>query len=571
MDWAKPSSCVLTLGMLVFATGSGRFYEIHPNERSAKSLITLGCSPGSSFKGKQHGKAAPFPILPGWGKYHYSISSPVDSARLYFDQGLSLYYSYHPNEAFSSFEEAAKLDPNSAMAYWGQALSSGPYYNGNGYSMPDEVSYLLLAMNARIHGASEKEKDLLAAMNLRYNPGGDSGHRNKLNYIYADAMRKLVYKYPQDLDIKALYIDGVMLEHPWDFWFNDGNPKAWTEELVSLCEEILKNDPMHPGAMHYYIHLTEASQHPEIALKDANLLKEFMPGVPHMVHMASHVYERTGHFFEGVEVNDIANQNEDRYDSIENGISSGQVNHHYLAVQAFCAINAGMLKEGMPKIFKCRQSVAPSKTNMYSQYLYMFPVLAWVRMGQWQSILNSPAPRSDWTYARILEYFAKGLAWLRLNQLDSAKDCARNLKPLMGNKVLTENLIRSNTALQAGTVAWNILEAELNTAMGRKDSAIFYYEKAIRAEDALIYFEPKDWLLPARQFYGASLLNWGEPVRAEKIFKEDLVWNPGNGWSLFGLYQCAISQHKPQQAATYKEQYKFAFRHSDIQPNASVF
>ena len=569
MIWAKFLTLFLAVGLLIFGTGSSRRPLPIKTERKLQSL---SCAPPAFYGQNRRASYSPrFPILPGWGNYHFPISSSVDSARLYFDQGLSLYYSYHPNEALSSFEEAAKLDPNSAIAYWGQALSLGPYYNGYGYAMPDEVPSVLSAMNAKILGATEKEKDLLAAMKLRYNSEGDSGQRIKLNRSYAEAMRSLVNKYPNDPDIKALYIDAVMLEHPWDFWFNDGNPKGWTSELITICEEILKENPRHPGAMHYYIHLTEASRHPEVALEDANQLKDLMPGVAHMVHMSSHVYERTGHYFQGMEVNDVANMNERLYDSLENGSSSDEGNLHYLAVQAFCAINGGILREGMPMVFKCRAVASPSVGNMYSQYLYMLPILAWVRMGQWGEILKSPKPISGWTYAQILDDFAEGIAWTRLNKLDSAKKCLQNMEPLMHDIDLTERRRQFNNTLQPATIARNILAAELYAGRGRKDSANFYYESAIRSEDSLIYFEPKDWIIPARQFYGASLLKWNEPLHAEKVYKEDLVWNPGNGWSLFGLYQCALAQQKIKQAETYRQQYLLAFKHSDIKPKGSVF
>ncbi len=569
MDWVKSSTTLLAWGILILATGSARKAL---NVESGRNLQSVGCLPATpkdwTFRAKDKSR---FPILPGWGNYHFSISTEVDSARLYFDQGLSLYYSYHPHEALASFREAANLDPYSAMACWGQALSLGPSYNGNGYSMSNEVPSVLAAMDARTKDATPMEKDLVAAMKLRYNPSGDARQREKLNRSYGDEMHSLIMKYPGNPDIKALYIDAVMLEHPWDFWFNDGNPKPWTAELVVLCEEILKNYPRHPGAMHYYIHLTEASRHPQVALQNAGHLKEFMPGVPHMVHMSSHVYERTGHYFEGVEVNDTANLNERRYDSLERGSTSDEGNPHYLAVQAFCAINAGMLKDGMPRIFKCRESANPANGDVYSQYLYMFPILAWVRMGQWRLILESPALNSNWSFACILENFAKGVAWTRLNNMDSAISCLRAIGSFMQYRELMENSLRFNAVLLPATIAKYILSAEINANLGRKDSAVFYYESAIRLEDSLIYFEPKEWIIPTRQFYGANLLKWKEPERAEEIYIEDLIWNPGNGWSLYGLYQCALAQQKTKQAETYRQQYLLAFKHSDIKPNGSVF
>ncbi|HYC27952.1 MAG TPA: hypothetical protein VEB42_04035, partial [Chitinophagaceae bacterium] len=228
-------------------------------------------------------------LLPGWGDHSYTITTSNDSAQVYFNQGLSMYYSYHAREALASFREAARLDSNSAMAYWGQALAMGPSYNyGYSYKMGQHVPAALSKMNRAAAFASEKEKDLIAAMNQRYDVIDTTDkNRSTLNAAYAEALRPLVKKYPDDIDIKALYTDAVMLIHAWDFWNNDGTPKAWTPELVKNCEEILAKDGQHPGGLHYYIHVTEASRAPEVALPAADSLIKLYPGIAHMVHMSS--------------------------------------------------------------------------------------------------------------------------------------------------------------------------------------------------------------------------------------------------------------------------------------------
>src|ERR1700750_2107032 len=88
-----------------------------------------GCGPGY-MGNSQAGENGKFiTVLPGWGHYGYSISTKSDSAQFYFNQGLNMYYSYHWQEANASFKEAARFDPGSAMAYWGEALALGPGYN----------------------------------------------------------------------------------------------------------------------------------------------------------------------------------------------------------------------------------------------------------------------------------------------------------------------------------------------------------------------------------------------------------------------------------------------------------
>ena len=504
----------------------------------------MGCAPG--VEAADYFAEGKFMIvLPGWGKHKYTVSTKNDSAQLYFNQGLNMYYSYHFREANASFMEAARFDPDCAMAYWGQALSRGPYYNfAHGYVMPADVPAVIQKMNSRRDNASDKEKDLIDAMNARYSNDVSDKNRKSLNAAYSKKMQALVSKYQNDPDITALYIDAVMLEHPWSFWNNDGSPKTWTPELVSLCENILAGQ--HPGALHYYIHLTEASHNPEKALASADSLKDMLPGVAHMVHMSSHVYSRNGSYAKGVEVNEKADEDLVYYDSIVQPLKTVSLNKHathYFAVQSYCALSGAMYSKGMPLAFRARKSASPTYQSTYEQYIYMIPVMALVRMGKWNDIINDPdEPLRDWPYARLLQDFAKGMAHLNTNNTAKAKQYLQQLKEHSKDSILTDINIPFNSPAQGAYIAENILNASILFTEKKYNAAIASLKKAIQMEDSLIYKEPKDWMIPARQYLGVYLLKLKKPAEAEKIYREDLVWNPGNGWSLLGLYQSLKAQ-----------------------------
>jgi hypothetical protein len=520
------------------------------------------------------------PLLPGLGNHSFTVSTSNDSAQLYFNQGLNFYYSYHLKESLASFKEAARFDTNCAMAYWGQALSMGPYYNNYYYKMGKEVPATIQQMNSHIATATAKEKALINAMQQRYSADTTNSDRVQLDSSYAASMRLLTQQYPDDVDIKALYIDGVMLQHKWDFWYNNGKPKQWTPELVALCEEILQKEPTHPAALHYYIHLTEASKHPEVALHSAEVLKEVMPGAGHMVHMATHEYQRNGLFAQGVYVNELANTVYNTVDSLAPalGIGRNKVSHIF-NVQSYCAMNAGMYNKAMPVYLRTRNSIelnpsltSPANTSsLFFQGVYMTPIIAMVRMGKWQDILASPAPDTTWKYATLLDAFARGLAYVHNNDLPAAKRCLSKIETILPDSLLQVRLMPINKPVQSGKIAAGILKGELLYAQGKKMEAITAFKEAVTEEDSLIYSEPPEWRLPARQYLGAYLLKMNNAKEAEQVYREDLIWNRGNGWSLIGLYNALLAQRKTEEADKYKTLYIAAFKDADVVVVNSVF
>ena len=547
-------------------------YQNTQSPGDTKTAITIcGGLPGGNIQTAENGK---FIVpLPGWGNYSYPISTQKDSARFYFNQGLTMYYSYHMKESLASFKEASRFDPASAMTYWGQALAMGPSYNAaHSYVMPAAIQEVLQRMNNAKASATEKEKHLIAAMNKRYSSDATDANRKDLNLSYASEMKGLMSLHPDDQDIKTLYVDAVMVIHAWDFWNNDGSPKEWTPELVTICEEVLKTNPLHPAALHYHIHVTEASRHPEVALPNADKLKTLLPGVPHMVHMASHEYERNGLFGKGVEVNDLADTNLMIYDSLASHLALVKHSPHYFAVQTYCAMSGGMYKTGMKDALRCRKSVSPNAENWYDQYLYMMPVLTMARLGKWEEILKDPvSPDPKWTYAALLHNFARGLAYVNIGNLNAAKNQLLELQGKLKEPILTKRRIPFNAALPVAKIAEGILEAAILFDQRSYDAAISRLYKAIEIEDGLIYTEPNDWPIPARQFLGAYLLKTGNAPLAEKIYLEDLMWNPANGWSRLGLYQSLLAEQKTQDLTLHQRKYRESFSHTDVVPTGSVF
>lgn len=562
---------LITASLSVTASGFYLFSDktTESSDKNVRTAITM-CGPAAAgevlpgFDGKYIG------VLPEWGNYKYAVSTRVDSAQYYFNQGLSMYYSYHMKEATASFKEAARLDPSLAMAYWGEALTLGPYYNAaHTYTKPASIGEVLARMNQYSAGASEKEKHLMAAMNIRYNPEAGGGDHKTSEDAYAKKLKELIEINPDDQDIRILYVDAIMLMHAWDFWDQSGNAKPWTPEAVAICEQVLKENPEHPAALHYHIHLTEASDHPQVALLNADALAKLLPGVPHMVHMASHEYQRNGLYTKGVKVNDIADDNLLIYKDLAENLNLNRHSSHYFAVQTYCALSGGMYATAMNSASKARQSVAPSAQATYDQYLFMLPVLTNVRLGKWNEILNDTTViDKDWTYAGLIQNFARGMAYVNKSNSKAAKEQLAGLRQKMNDASLGKRRIPFNAPADVVSIPAQILNAAILFNGKKYDECFAALEKAIEAEDKLIYTEPNDWPVPARQFLGAYLFQLKKYKEAEMVYRRDLIKNPGNGWSNLGLYQSLLAQKK--EAESYKQGYLKAFSDAESIPSGSV-
>jgi tetratricopeptide (TPR) repeat protein len=535
----------------------------------------IGCAPNTDDNIYHDADGKFISILPGWGNHFYPINTKNDSAQIYFNQGLTMYFSYHAKEAIASFKEAAKFDTTCTMAYWGQALAMGPTFNFRSrYKMSNNVAPVILLMNKNKEHTTAKEKVLIDVMNSRYDLYDTADkQRQQLNENYAEAMKPLTVKYPNDPDIKALYVDAVMLVHPWDFWNNDGSPKAWTPELIQFCKSIMNSDPHHPAGLHYYIHLTEASRTPAVALANADSLIKLYPGIAHMVHMSSHEYQRTGEYIKGVEANEKADSSLGGYASLEKGLNLSIHLNHYYAVETYCALSGAMYRKAIQEAITLRNIAKPTAVDTYEQYFYMFPLFVMVRMGKWLDILQDTLSiKSDWSYAIIINSFAKGMASVKTGNYEQAEIYLKHLKENeKDNKLKTPFVPYMSTPYECSIIAENILAANIAFSQKHYDEAITLMKKAVLTEDRLIYTEPNLWMIPARQYLGMFFLTLNKPKEAEKIYREDLVRNPGNGWSLTGLYQSLKAQKKYQELKKIKTHYLNTFSKSDTLPIASVY
>lgn len=544
---------------------------------AAKKKFTFSCSPNLAAIDFED-TANAIPLLDGWGDYRMPVTATNDSAKIYFEQGINMYYGFHIIESLASFEKATKFDENFAMGYWGKALAYGPNINDLGYAASPDALAAMQKAKELYSNCTPVEKALIDAMQLRYS-ADTTMSREVLNQHYADAMKSVSAKFPESLDAATLYADALMVQHPWDFYDHEGKAKSWTPEIVKTLEAILKKNPKQPGAAHYYIHAIEASDHPERGLAVAKELPSLMPGVAHLVHMPSHIYIRSGYYKDGVDVNVAAVKSYysylDKYAPVVN--NSPLYIIHNLHMQSTCANMDGRYADALKYSIDCRNSLDTSFLSSggymggYIQYIYMTPVFTMIRFGKWDDILNLSPVSENYVYANIIWHYARGLAYARKQQDDRAQKELEMMHRNMNDPLMQDHPVAFNPAIAGAGVAEKILEGVIAEESGNLDRAIELFTVAKGREDNMLYNEPKDWVHPVREYLGSALLKAGRLDEADRAFREDLKQNPNNGWSLTGLATTLVMQGRNSESEKVQQQVKEAFSRSDVKISAAVF
>ena len=559
------------------APGATEVYQSPETIQSYKNQYALGCSPNLSAINFSD-SANIIPLLEGWGKHRMPVTVTNDSAAIYFQQGINMYYGFHIIEALASFEKAVQFDESFAMGHWGKALAYGPNINDFGYAASPEALAAVQKASELCSNCTPVEKALIAAMQTRYSTD-TTQTRVYLNELYAAAMKEVHKNFPQSGDAAALYADALMVQHPWDLYDRLYKPKPWTPEIVLVLEQLVKQFPDHPGACHYYIHAIEGSEHPEKGLAVANRLGAMMPGLAHLVHMPSHIYIRSGYYNKGIEVNENAVKGYYQYLSQYPPVVNNAFIYivHNLHMQASCANMAGnyttalKISEDTKNSFDSSWLDAGGYFGMYAQYVYMTPFFTQIRFGKWDEILKTPATNSSRAYANIIWHYGRGLAYARKQQPEAAKMELQHIRDSMPSALLHESPLAFNPGIAAVQIAEKILEGVIAEENKAYPLAIRLLEEAVNKETGMLYNEPRDWPHPARQYLGYALLKAKQYAAAEKVYREDLMVNPNNVWSLTGLADALQQQKKEKEAKKVQQQAKAAFSGGAAKITGSVF
>ena len=528
------------------------------------ALILVVCISALAQEHADHAapaKAKPTAVLmPGYGNWRHPVSTTNAQAQAFFDQGLRQIYAFNHDEATRSFRRAAELDPKLAMAYWGIAESIGPNYNDpaseDRFAQAHAAIEKALTLGA---DASESDKAYIAALAKRF-PADPKSDLRAAAEQYRDAMRDLVNRYPDDLDAAVLFAEAGMNLHPWGLWHPDGSPEEGTEEIVSTLESVMRREPNHLGAVHYYIHCVEASNNPERALAGANRLAQLAPAAGHIVHMPAHIYIRTGDYEAALNTNQKAALADQAYIKAGGGagIYSMMYYSHNLHFIAMSAAMNGNYPEARRGAALLAANVGPHVKEMPPLGGFMtVPLAVEVRFHKWNEILKTPQPDPSLPTATVFWHFARGLALAGTGKLDEAEaehKIVADAEAATSPDAIFQMPINNKTK-DVLTIAENVLGAKISFAKNDMDATVNQLRAAVAAQDLLKYDEPEDWFYPVRESLGAVLLKIGDYPGAEEVFRADLARHPRNPRSLFGLEQALKSLDHGYDAGFVRKQF----------------
>jgi tetratricopeptide (TPR) repeat protein len=524
---------------------------------------------GASFLPAQHQhhqseSAKPAELLEGLGSHTHPIKTESVLAQKFFDQGLALIFGFNHDEAARLFARAAELDPKSPMPHWGIALALGPNYNLPPMPEREEKAWRAIDRAKELAAsAPENERAYVLALVKRYSKDTNED-RHKLGVAYKDAMKEVKERYPDDLDAATLYAESLMNLRPWQLWTAEGVPAEGTLEIVEVLEGVLRRDPNHPGANHYYIHAVEASKTPERALPSAARLGSIMPGAGHIVHMPSHIFLRVGDHESSATVNETASEVDRKYieRSGTKGVYPLMYYSHNLHFVSFARMMQGKYDEALDYARRLRRNVdgAIDEMPMIAPY-GTFEWLVLTRFAKWDDLLAQPQPKEKNGFVNAMYHYARGLAFAGLGKVKEAKVERAEMDEITC-RVPEQEMLMINKAANVLAIGLADLDARIARAQNDTAAELAHWQRAVELQDKLGYMEPPEWHYPVREALGGALLRQRKGAEAETVFRKDLQLNPRNGRSLFGLLEALKVQQKSVSAEWVKKEFSEAWKYS---------
>ncbi len=535
------------------------------------------------------------------GRYGRTITTTSPAAQLWFDRGLNWLFGFNHAEAIACFRRALESDPHCAMAHWGVSYSAGPNYNlpwvlydpaGKQQALHESYDAMQRALAASA-GATPVEKALIAALQARYPQREPIEDQAPWDKDFTVAMRALHVRWPEDLEVTAVFAEAMMNEMPWQMWnLQSGRASegALTDEAVAVLEGALRDQPRswdHPGLLHLYIHLMEMSPFPQRALRAADRLRDLVPDSGHLVHMPTHIDVLCGNYRDVVVYNQKAVVADRKFLARE-----GACNFYTLYRchdLHFVVYGAMFLGQPTPALAAAQELIdstteevlrmqSPPMADFVESYLSVKQHVL-VRFGRWREILAQelPADRDLYCSTVAMMLYARGVAHSVLGEIAEAERARAAFRAAMA-RVPESRRLNNNTMIDLLAIADEMLSGEFEYRRGNFDLAFAHLRRAVALDDALPYDEPWGWMQPTRHALGALLLEQGRLAEAEAVYRADLgfdattsraSWHPDNVWSLHGLHECLVRRGETIEAPLIRARLDLALARAEVPIRAS--
>ena len=540
------------------------------------------------------------------GAYTREITAANGEAQLWFDRGMNWTFNFYHEEAIKSFNRALEADPKCAMAYWGISFALGPNYNlpwqlydpkGRAMALAGAYDAMQAALE-RVETCTAAERALIEALQARYpqrDPPEDVDGMRAWDTAYADAMRAVHDKWPEDLDVRAVYVEAIMDMTPWRMWdLKTGTPykHARTEAAMRVLDDSFDNIPAawdHPGLLHLHVHLMEMSPFPQKALRTGDRLRTIMPDGGHLVHMPTHIDVLCGNYHDVLFWNLRAIEADDetvKRNGAMNFYTLYRVHNHHFAIYG-----AMFLGQYEPALRAAEELIAtvpedlmrmesPPMADFVEGYLAMKQHVL-IRFGKWNEIIAQKLYDDAELYCatNTMIHYAKAVAHAALGNVAAAEEERERFRA--ARKTVPESRkVHNNSCWDLFDIAEEMATGEIEYRKGNHDVAYAHLRKSIELDDNLPYDEPWGWMQPTRHALGALLLEQGRAEEAEAVYRADLgldptlsraCQHPDNPWSLHGLHECLVRRGAKDEAAIIKQRLDLVGARADVPITCSCF
>jgi tetratricopeptide (TPR) repeat protein len=408
---------------------------------------------------------------------------------------------------------------------------------------------------------------------------------------YADAMRQVYHKYPDDFDVIALYVEALITRTPWKLWnvkTGEPNKGADTFEALEACERAIamadqQDIPQHPAILHLHIHVTEMSDTPERAMRSADLLSTACPDAGHMNHMPGHTYVLLGEYEKAKIASELAIRADDMYVEY-----AGPYNFyttarcHNLHLMMYTCMFLGQYKPAIEAANKICETLTKDVLSMTGQPqmaitmegYYAMKMHVLIRFGRWQDIVDTSMPDDPTLYcvSTAMHHYAKGVAYAALKNFDQA-DAQRKQFHEALKRIPENRKFFNNAAVTSLGIGEKMLDGELEYHKGNHESAYAHLRESVQRDDNLEYSEPWAWMHPPRHALAALLMEQGHYAEAEDVYRTDLGLNnslqrcaqhPRNVWALHGFVECLRNRDDTDELPQYADLLTDALAKTDV-------